>query len=468
MEEAQRLGRALMLPIAVLPVAALLLRLGAPDVLDIPFIAKGGGVLFDQLPLLFSIGVAVGLSKDTQGAAGLAGGVGYLVLTAALGSLDKSLNMGVLSGIIMGVAAGEIYNKSYGIKLPDWLGFFGGKRFAPIATGVAAIVLALIFSLVWPPIQGAMSATGAWIIGAGPLGAFVYGVLNRLLIPTGLHHILNNMMWFQFGDFVNATGQLVHGDLHRFFAGDKSAGLYMTGFFPVMMFGLPAACLAMYSTAHAESRKVVAGMLLSVAVTSFVTGITEPIEYLFMFLSPGLYAAHALLTGANMALCHALGVKMGFGFSAGAIDYALNYGLGSKAWMILVIGAGDFALYFLVFFFAIKTLDLKTLGRDPKPQPEFAASVQEAARIATSALPADMAELAKAYLKALGGKENLESIDSCITRLRLLVKEQSRVDEPGLLALGAKAVLRIGDRGLQVVVGTQAENVASAMSALVG
>lgn len=459
-----------MLPIAVLPVAALLLRLGAPDVFDIPFIAKGGGVLFDQLPLIFSIGVAIGLSKETQGAAGLAGGVGYLVLTAALGSLNKSLNMGVLSGIIMGVVAGEIYNKSYGIKLPDWLGFFGGKRFAPIATGVTAIVLALVFSVVWPPLQSAMSATGAWIIGAGSTGAFVYGVLNRLLIPTGLHHILNNMMWFQFGDFVNATGQLVHGDLQRFFAGDKSAGLYMTGFFPVMMFGLPAACLAMYATAASANRKAVAGALLSVAVTSLVTGITEPAEYLFMFLSPALYGAHALLTGLNLALCHALGVKMGFGFSAGGIDYALNYGLGSKPGLILLLGAADFALYFLVFYFAIKTFDLKTPGREAQPQAEFAAAAQgAAASVATPcALSSDMAALAKAYIQALGGKENLENVDSCITRLRLLVKEQSRIDEPGLMALGAKAVLRIGERGVQVVVGTQAENVAGAMTSLMG
>ncbi len=457
LEGLQRLGRALMLPIAVLPVAALLLRLGAPDVFDIPFIMQGGGAIFDNLPLLFGIGVAIGLARDNPGAAGLAGAVGYLVLTAALKTIDKSLNMGVLAGIVMGVVAGLVYNRFYAIKLPDWLGFFGGRRFVPIATGALAIVLAAVFSVIWPPIQLVIGQAGNWIIGAGAPGAFVYGVLNRLLIPTGLHHIINNLIWFEFGSFTTAAGQVVHGDLHRFFAGDKSAGVFMTGFFPVMMFGLPAACLAMYTAAKSQRRKLVAGVLLSVAVTAFVTGITEPVEYLFMFLAPALYGAHALLTGVSMAACDMLGIRMGFGFSAGAIDYVLNYGLGTRAWGILLLGPAYFVVYYLLFLAGIRIFDLKTPGRESEETPAGAGPDPG------TAPGTDFDTLARAYILALGGRDNLDVIDACITRLRLTLREPSRADEARLRKLGAKGVVRVGDHGMQVVIGTQAENVAGSM-----
>lgn len=482
----QRLGRALMLPIAVLPVAALLLRLGAPDLLDIPFVMKGGGALFDNLPLLFAIGVAVGLARDNAGAAGLAGAVGYLTLIGALKALDKTLDMGVLAGMIMGATAGLAYNRWQSIKLPEWLGFFGGRRFVPIATGGAAIVLAGVFSVVWPPIQAAIAGAGNWIIGAGPLGTFVYGVLNRLLIPTGLHHIINNLIWFQFGDFAGPTGQVVHGDLHRFFAGDPAAGVFMAGFFPVMMFGLPAACLAMYATAKSDRRRAVAGVLASVALTSFATGITEPIEYLFMFLAPALYVVHALLTGLSLALCGALGIRMGFGFSAGAFDFVLNRGLGSGTGELLAVGAGFFVVYFLLFLVAIRAMDLKTPGREEEPAPEAgdkasgpgrldvagpdpglsSAGVPASGAGAQGQAPDSPAALARGYLAALGGAGNLAAVDSCITRLRLAVRDQGAVDEAALRVLGAKGLVRLGGQGLQVVVGTQAELVASALSAL--
>ncbi|KFF50166.1 PTS N-acetyl-D-glucosamine transporter, partial [Gammaproteobacteria bacterium MFB021] len=318
----QKLGRSLMLPIAVLPVAGLLLRLGQPDLLDIGFIANAGNAVFSHLALIFAIGVAVGFADDDNGAAGLAGVIGYLVLEAVLETLNPEINMGVLGGIIIGSVAGLLYNRYKAIKLPDYLAFFGGRRFIPIVTGLSAVALGGLFGVIWPPIQHAIDQLGQWLIDAGDLGLFVYGVLNRILIVTGLHHVLNSFVWFVFGSYDGATG-----DLNRFFAGDPSAGGFMAGFFPVMMFGLPAAALAMYHAAPRGRRAQVGGLLLSLALTAFLTGVTEPIEFSFMFLAPLLYAFHALMTGLSMALMDLLGVKLGFTFSAGAFDYALSYGL---------------------------------------------------------------------------------------------------------------------------------------------
>lgn len=453
LEKLQKLGRALMLPIAVLPVAALMLRLGAGDLLDMPFVFEAGNAIFSNLPLIFGIGVAVGLSKGNDGAAALAGGVGYLVFTSAIGSLNDKIDMGVLSGIMMGIVAGLMYNKYHRVKLVDWLAFFGGKRFVPIVTSACALVLAFAFSYIWPPVQAGINNVAEWIIGSGEIGTFVFGTLNRLLIPTGLHHILNNIAWFQFGEFTNAAGEIVRGDLHRFFAGDPTAGNFMAGFFPVMMFGLPAACLAMFTTARKERRAMVGGVLFSVAFTAFLTGVTEPVEYLFMFLAPALYGLHAVLTGISLAVCTALGVKMGFGFSAGAIDYVLNYGLGTNVAMILVIGAIYFAIYYFVFVFAIKAFNLQTPGRADESAVDPGA--EESDR--------EIADLAKDCAIALGGLANLDSVDSCITRLRLTVCDPSKVDEAELKRLGAKGVVKVGDKGIQVVLGTHAELVAESI-----
>lgn len=455
LEGMQKLGRSLMLPIAVLPVAALMLRLGAGDLLDIPFVFEAGNAIFSNLPLIFAIGVAVGLSKDNAGAAALAGAIGYLVFTAAIHSLNQDVDMGVLSGIMMGISAGMLYNRFYNIKLVEWLAFFGGRRFVPIATSGLALVLAFFFNFAWPPVQGGIDAVANWIIGSGAVGTFVYGTMNRLLIPTGLHHILNNLVWFTFGDFTNAAGAVIHGDLHRFFAGDSSAGSFMAGFFPIMMFGLPAAALAIFQSARPERRAAVGGILFSVAFTAFLTGVTEPIEYMFMFVAPALYAIHAVLTGISMAICSVFDIKLGFGFSAGAIDYVLNYGLATRPLYGLALGGVFFFVYYFLFLFAIRVFDLQTPGRD-----EAASTVPD---VRTDD---DLAGLATACMKDLGGSGNLTTIDSCITRLRLEVKDPSLVNEEGLKQHGAKGVVRVGETGVQVILGTQAELVAIAMSAI--
>ncbi len=452
----QQLGRTLMLPIAVLPIAGLLLRLGQPDLLNVPFMAQAGDAIFANLALLFAVGVAVGFAKENNGVAGLAGAVGYFVLISAMKTIDPKINMGVLAGLIMGVVAGALYNRYKDIKLPEWLAFFGGKRFVPIATGLAALLLAVLFGYGWPPIQKGIDLVGHWLIGSGEIGLFIYGALNRLLLVTGLHHILNNLVWFVFGDYSTAN-EVIHGDLKRFFAGDASAGAFMTGFFPVMMFGLPAACLAIYRNARPENKAVVGGVLLSMALTSFFTGVTEPIEFSFLFLAPLLFGIHAVLTGASMALMHALGVKAGFTFSGGAFDYVLSYGISTRSWIIVPVGLAYFAIYYGLFSYFIRRFDLATMGREtPRELAEDAAQAQPEPAAATRAA---------GFVAALGGAANIKDVDACTTRLRLSVHDNQQLREADLKALGAKGVVRPGAGAVQVIVGPGAEGLADELRA---
>lgn len=451
LERLQSIGKALMLPVAVLPAAALLLRLGAPDVFNIPFITKAGGAVFDNLALIFAIGIAVGLARENNGAAGLAGGIGYLVLTSGLKAIDETLNMSVLAGIVSGIEAGILYNRYYDIKMPEFLGFFSGRRFVPIVTAVVSIILAGIFGVIWGPCQSFIHGIGEWIISAGVVGTFVYGVLNRLLIPFGLHHILNSFIWFVFGEYTTPAGVVATGDLNRFFAGDPHAGMFMAGFFVMMMFGMPAVALAMYRAAKPEKRPVIAGALASVAFTSFLTGITEPIEFMFMFLAPALYVVHAILTGLALSVTYSMGVLHGFGFSGGAIDYVLNWGLATKPEIIIGIGLVFFVLYYVIFSWGIRHFDIPTIGR-----------YDEEAGKDDSVEAAEEGTYVQAMITNLGGKENLLEISSCITRLRLKVEDSSLVDEAALKKLGAKGVVCKG-QAVQVVLGTQAEHIADAM-----
>ena len=463
----QKVGGALMLPIAVLPIAGLLLRLGQPDLLDSASVAAAGEAIFSNLGLLFAIGVAVGLARENHGAAGLASVVAYLVATkgaevliavpvAAVADVSgrarelavaayKAHELAKLSvpvGILSGLTAGALYNRFYNIKLPSYLAFFGGRRFVPIASGFAGLVLAGAFGTQWQHLEQGMDALSRSVLHAGALGLFAYGVLNRVLIVTGLHHIINNIAWFLLGDYHGVTG-----DLKRFFAGDPSAGAFMSGFFPVMMFGLPAACLAMYHTALPERRRAVSGLLASIALTSILTGVTEPIEFTFIFLAPVLYAVHALLTGVAFIIMNALHVRLGFGFSAGLFDYVLNFSRATRPLWLVPVGALYFALYYGLFRLVIVRLDLQTPGRD-------------ALESAAAALPALPLERARAWISALGGAANLVSVDACTTRLRLLVANQAAVDEGALKRLGVRGVVRPSANTLQVVIGTLADQVA--------
>jgi N-acetylglucosamine PTS system EIICBA or EIICB component len=452
----QRLGRALMLPIAVLPVAGLLLRLGQPDVFNIKMIADAGDAIFTNLPLLFAIGVAVGFAKDNNGTAGLAGAIGYLIEIAVMKDINDKLNMGVLSGIIAGSVAGYMYNRYKDIKLPEYLAFFGGKRFVPIVTGVVCLILGIILGYIWTPIQAAIDAAGGWLTGAGAIGVFVFGVLNRILLATGLHHILNSLAWFVFGSYTPpGGGAAVTGDLHRFFAGDKTAGGFMTGFFPIMMFGLPAACLAMFHEAPKDRRAIVGGLLFSMALTSFLTGVTEPIEYSFMFLAPVLYAIHAVLTGLSLAICSALGIHLGFTFSAGAIDYVLNYGLSQRGWLAIPIGIIYGFVYYGLFRFFIRKFNMATPGREPATTDAEVDSFTTGGFVSPTAGAA--VPRAVRYIAALGGASNLTLVDACTTRLRLSVVDSEKVSEPQLKAIGARGVLKRGATNVQVIIGPEAD-----------
>jgi len=459
----QKIGKSLMFPIATLPAAALLLRLGSADMLGavpneaIQYIASimaaSGNAILGNLPIIFAIGIAMGFAHDSSGGAALAGAIAHLVLVAVLGTVNEELNMGVFGGIIAGITAGLLYNKYYNVKFPEWLSFFGGRRFVPIITSITMAILGSILAIVWGPIQGGIDAVGNWMIGAGSLGVGMYGFFNRLLIPVGLHHVINTIIWFDFGEFTNAAGEIVKGDINRFLAGDTSAGHFQAGFFPIMMFGLPAACLAMYFAAKKEKRPIVGGMFVSIALTAFLTGVTEPIEFSFMFLSPVLYGIHAVLTGISLAVAYLVGFRDGFGFSAGLIDYLLNLGLADKPLLLLPLGLGFGAIYFVVFYFLIKKLDLKTPGREDDEDEDGE----------VNAIADDVDLRAYYTIEALGGKDNIKQVDYCTTRLRLLVQDSASVDEKTLKQTGARGVMRISKTNVQVIIGTSVEFLAEAI-----
>ena len=391
----QRIGRALMMPIAVLPAAALLLRLGVyfqevswlqwgATIWEI--MAAAGDAVFGNLPIIFAIGVAIGFTEGA-GAAGLAAGVGYLILRAindiseirpavtdAEGNVVTeavTVDMGVLGGILIGLTAAVLYMRFKDVRLPDYLAFFGGRRFVPIVTAFAALIIGAAAFFVWPPIGRAIENFGEWIVGAGALGAFVYGIANRALIPFGLHHIINTLVWFEFGRFETAEGEVVQGDLTRFFAGDPEAGIFMAGWYFIMLFGLPAAAYAMYREANPDQKASTGAVMGSSGFTSFLTGITEPIEFSFLFLAPLLYAVHAFLSGIALVVADAFNIKHGFGFSAGLIDYLVAYGEATNPLLIFPIGIVFGVAYFLLFTFAIKAFDLPTPGRE-RPEAEVA------------------------------------------------------------------------------------------------
>ncbi|MFF3863000.1 PTS transporter subunit EIIC [Streptomyces sp. NPDC002209] len=385
----QRIGRSLMLPVAVLPAGALLIRLGQDDMLgdkSLPgfvtkiasYMAAGGDAIIGNMALLFAVGIAIGFAKKSDGSTALAAVTGYLVFAKVLGTftdpnlpqvekvvdhkvalVDAPVDAKVLGGVVMGIVVALLYQRFHRTKLPDWAGFFGGRRLVPILSAFAGLLIGILFGLVWPVLGTGLHSFGEWLVGSGAVGAGIFGVANRALIPVGMHHLLNSFPWFQAGEYNGKSG-----DIARFLAGDPSAGQFMTGFFPIMMFALPAACLAIVHCARPERRKVVGGMMFSLALTSFVTGVTEPIEFTFMFIAPVLYAVHAVLTGVSMALTWSLGMRDGFGFSAGLVDYGLNFGIASNPWGLAGIGLCFAVVYYFVFRFAITKYNLPTPGRE--------------------------------------------------------------------------------------------------------
>ena len=464
----QKIGKCMMLPVSVLPVAGILLGVGSANFPWLPeavsqVMAAAGSAIFGNLPLLFAIGVAIGLTEN-DGVAALAGTVGYVVFLAAMGVCAKlhgietkvimgipSIETGVFGGIIVGLIAAMAFNRFYKIKLPDYLAFFAGKRAVPIITAFAVILVGAILSFVWPPIGNGIDQFSHWAVHGRPVLAFtIYGVVERALIPFGLYHVWNVPFFFQAGEFTDpATGNVVHGEIARFISGDPTAGS-MSGGYLFKMFGLPAAALAMWRAARPEQRKKVGGIMVSAALTAFLTGITEPIEFAFLFVAPVLYAIHAVLAGAAYFLCVALGIKHGFTFSHGLIDFVVLFPKSHNALWLLIIGPIWAAVYYGVFTFAIRRFNLLTPGR------EVESETAKAARSASSD------SFALQLVRAFGGRSNIVSLDACITRLRVTLADVTKASVDKLKALGAAGVVVVGD-GMQAIFGTQSENLKTEM-----
>lgn len=464
----QKIGKCMMLPVSVLPVAGILLGVGSANFTWLPEIvshimAKSGDAIFSNLPLLFAIGVAIGLTEN-DGVAALAGTTGYVVLLASMGVCAKlrgievspimgipSIETGVFGGIIVGLVAAWAFNRFYKIKLPSYLGFFAGKRSVPIITSFAVILVGVVLSFIWPPIGTAIKAFSNWAVHEQPAIAFsIYGVVERSLIPFGLHHVWNVPFFFQAGDYTDpTTGNVVHGEIARFIAGDPTAG-NMTGGYLFKMWGLPAAALAMWRAARPENRAKVGGIMISAALTAFLTGITEPIEFAFLFVAPVLYGIHALLAGAAYFLCVQLGIKHGFTFSHGFIDYVVLFSKSHHALWLFVIGPVWAGIYYSVFSLAIRKFNLATPGREVE---------DEATKAAKSA---GGESFALQLVRAFGGRGNIDSLDACITRLRVKLHDVSKVNSEKLKALGAAGVVVVGD-GVQAIFGTQSENLKTEM-----
>ena len=474
MKYLQRLGKSLMLPVACLPVAGILMGIGywidpsgwGANNVAAAFLIKAGGSLIDNMALLFAIGVAVGMAIDSDGTAALAGLVSWLVITTLLSSGAVAMFTGAEAdpafdhiqtqfiGIVCGLIGAACYNKFRNSKLPDFLAFFSGKRSVAIVTAGVSIVASLILFFVWPFVYGALVVFGKAIISTGAIGAGIYGFFNRLLIPFGLHHALNSVFWF---DVANIS------DLSKFWDGTGvlgQTGMYMAGFFPVMMFGLPAGALAMYHTAKTNKKKIAAGLLSAAALCSFFTGVTEPLEFAFMFLAPGLYLIHALLTGLSVFIVALLPTRAGFNFSAGLVDYVLSFKapMALNPWLLLPIGLAFGVIYYAVFRFAIVKFNLKTPGREDDEYGEE----EMKATLAND----NYGEVAAAIVEGLGGIDNITSIDNCITRLRLEVKDYTAVNDKKIKSAGVAGVLRPSKKSVQVIVGTQVQHVADEMKKL--
>ena len=484
----QKLGKALMLPVAVLPICGILMGIGyylcpatmqGGDIEGVKnligfFLVKAGSALIDNMAILFAIGVGVGMSEKNDGTGGIAALASWLMITTLLSTgvvttlipsiadnATKTLAFNKIAnpfiGILSGVIGSSCYNKFKNTKLPNWLAFFSGKRCVAIIAGLVSIIVSAVLLFVWSLLFGALVALGDAVAGMGVVGAGIYAFLNRLLIPTGLHHALNNVFWF---DTIGL------GDLHHFWAGETSAdvtwslGMYMSGFFPCMMFGIPGAALAMIQCAKPAKKKIAIGLVASAAVCSFVCGVTEPFEFGFMFLAPGLYVVYALLYGIFTIITVFLGFRAGFSFSAGATDLLFSSTLpaAQKTLLIIPLGIAAFVVFYFVFLFAIKKFDLKTPGREDDDDLEEEKKVQLASDNYT--------EIAKKILAGCGGKGNIVSIDNCVTRLRLEVRDMTAVNDKAIKAAGVAGVIKPGKTSVQVIVGTKVQFVADAFSKL--
>lgn len=461
----QKIGKSLMLPVSVLPIAGILLGVGSARFSLIPntiseIMAQTGGSVFENMPLIFAIGVALGFSNN-DGVAALAAVVAYSILIKTLSVIEPTIlhakidtiknknfsDIGILGGIIAGAISACMFNKFYKIQLPEYLGFFAGKRFVPIISGLSAIFIGLVLSLIWPSIAKKIQIFSQWAAYQNPIFAFsLYGLVERALVPFGLHHIWNVPFQMQIGEYTNSIGQVFHGDIARYMAGDSTAG-NLSGGFIFKMYGLPGAALAIWHTAKQENKNKIGSIMVSAALTAFLTGITEPIEFSFILVAPILYIVHAFLAGLSFPLCIFLNMRAGTSFSHGFIDFIVLSGHSNQIFLFPIVGILYGALYYVIFYFLIVTFNLQTPGRENNNK---------------HTVIKNNIEIAPYIVKALGGKENIKNLDACITRLRITVLEASKVNQIDLKNLGAAGVV-ISGSGIQAVFGTRSENIKTAM-----
>lgn len=458
MKQLSKLGKAMLIPIAATPVAGLLARLSAADLLNLPVLENAAWVVFGMMDLLFAVGAVIAYAKAKDKAIPIIGAVISLsVFKSVLTFMNETINMGVFAGIVVGVMTAIVYNYSKEWKTPQMFSFFTGEKFVVTLAPLVAIPLGIAFSYIWVPCQAGLNSFGIWIAGAGALGVFVFGLTNRLLIPIGLHHVVNTYIYYELGSFVTASGEIVKGEIPRFLAGDPTAGLFLAMFFIPMMFGLPGACAAIAKTAKEKKKAETKSLMTSGALTSFVAGITEPIEFSFMFVAPRLYAFHAILTGAAGAILYLLDVHLGMSINFCIIDFVLNFNMGTNAWIIIPVGIVFFFIYYFGFKFMIEKFDLKTPGREDDFIIEEDISEEE---LNIKLESSNYQYMAKKLLQNVGGKENIEEVESCVTRLRLELKDGALVNEVNIKRTGAKGIVKLSDTSIQIIIGTEVNKVA--------
>ncbi|CAM4371988.1 PTS transporter subunit EIIC [Listeria ivanovii] len=448
----QTLGRSMLLPVVAMPVSGLILRLAAPDMLNIPILMAAGNAVFGNLDMLFAIGVAIGFAKGKdKGIAALTAVVGMLTLREGLKIMNLDVNMGVFGGIFTGLMSAWCWNKFNNQKLPQIFSFFGGNKFPITMIMLVNTVASLLFGWLWPYAQSGIDSFSGLLLGMGAFGVFIFGFLNRLLIPFGLHHVLNTYVYYAMGSYTAANGETYTGEIPRFINGDPSAGLFLAGFFVIMMFGIPGIAFAITKAAKKDRRKEVEGQMMSGAATSFIAGISEPVEFSFMFQSPLLYFIHAIYAGLAMFTCYLFNIHLGFTFGSSLIDYIINFNIATNAIWIIPIGIVFFFLYFVTFYFIITKRDVKTPGREDDIEFSAESTKEEDLNLASN----NYEYIAKKILQNLGGKENIINSDACTTRLRMEVEDMSLVNDGKLKQVGAHGVIKIDEHNVQVVIGLQ-------------
>lgn len=453
----QKLGRSMLVPVAAMPLAGIFLRLGADDFFNIPILMAAGNAVFNNLDILFAIGIVLGFAKvRDKGMAALTAILAILTLREGLTIMDPEINMGIFGGLVAGGVASWTYNKFKEQELPKALSFFAGERFPLTMVMLFMIIVSFILGLIWPSIQNVLDTFAQSLIGMGAIGVGIYLFLNRLLIPLGLHHVLNSYIYFEVGEFTTEVGEVVTGEIPRFLNGDPTAGLFLSGFFVVMMFGIPGIAFAMYRASHKENKERAQGVMGSGAFTSFLTNISEPVEFTFMFISPPLYVIHSLLAGLAGIVTYLLDVRIGFSFGASIIDFVINFNIADNAWLILPIGIVFFLLYYFIFYYFITNRDIETVGRE-KVQEFTEERTDEEKELSLNT--SNYEYMAKKLLESLGGSANIEDAYNCVTRLRVTVTRPEEVDEDRIKQTGVTAIVKPSETHYQIVIGPEVTSI---------